>query len=63
MITAVSLHSRGISGPVLLLFWKRVNQFLARLFEEHGELLQFPRRERQYENVKVFGASNLETCH
>ena len=27
--------------------------FLARLFEEHGELLQYPRRERQRENVKV----------
>ena len=39
--------------------------FLARLFEEHGELLQYPRRERQHEreNVKVFGASNVKACH
>ena len=41
--------------------------FLARLFEEHGELLQYPRRQRQRqrerENVKVFGASNIEACH
>ena len=42
---------------------------LARLFEEHGELLQYPRRERlrerlrKRENVKVFGASNVEACH
>ena len=35
--------------------------FLARLFEEHGELLQYPRRQR--ENIKVFGASNVEACH
>ena len=35
--------------------------FLARLFKEHGNLLQYPRRESQRENEKVFGASNVYT--
>ena len=38
--------------------------FLACLFEEHGELnITLPPRQRRYENVKVFGASNVEACH
>ena len=36
---------------------------IARLFEEHGELLQYPWRQRKRENVKVFVASNVEACH
>ena len=37
---------------------------IARLFH-FEELLQYPRRERQRqrENVQVFGASNVEACH
>ena len=25
--------------------------------------MQYPRRQRQRENIKVFGASNVEDCH
>ena len=41
--------------------------FLSRLFEEQRAIAIPPRhereRERQRENVKVFGASYLEACH
>ena len=44
------LYQRGVVGVVL-----------ARLLEEHGELLQYPRRERELQrlNVKVVGASSV----
>ena len=43
-------------------FYLNIHTLLVRLFKDHGELLQYPRRrrERQRENVTVFGATNVE---
>ena len=51
----IKLQDMEIKRPVTFQLQAKlkylIHEFLARLFEEHGELLQYPRCER--ENVKV----------